>query len=126
RRAAILGWIVFVLVAAGIGTAVGTRHIKDEDQGNGQSRTAQRAIAKARLKDRASEQVLIQTRGALRVTDPAFRAGVLDVQRRLAANRYVTQLDSPFTQGNTGQVSTDQRSALVLFQIRGDKDQAED
>jgi anti-anti-sigma factor len=126
RRAAILGWAVFVLVAAGLGSAVGTVHIKDEDAGNGEARTAQRAIAKAGLKDRASEQVLIQTRGALRVTDPPFRTAVLDVQRRLAASRYVTQLDSPFTQGNTGQVSTDQRSALVLFQIRGDKDEAED
>src|SRR3954452_13937818 len=126
RRAAVLGWILFVLLAGGIGSAVGTIHIKDEDQGNGEARTAQRAIAKAGLKDRASEQVLVETRGALKVTAPGFRAAILDVQRRLAANRYVTQLDSPFTQGNAGQVSTDQRAALVLFQIRGTKDQAED
>ena len=73
-----------MIVCVLAGGAAGMRHIKNEDQGNGESRTAARAIAHAGLKDRASEQVLIQSRGTSRASDPQFKAAVLDVQRRLS------------------------------------------
>ena len=125
RRRAILGWIAFVLICVAAGQAAGLVKLKDEDQGNGDSRTAARAIAHAGLKDRANEQVLVESRGALRVEDPAFRAAVLDVQRRVSADPNVIELTSPYRPGS-GQVSADDRSALVLFQIKGSKDQAKD
>src|SRR5207247_298483 len=106
------------------GSGAGTKTIKDEDQGNGDSRTAARAIANAGLKERASEQVLIQSRGALHASDPQFRAAVIEVQRRVSRNPYVIQLTSPYQPGHSGQTSADERSTLVLFQIKGDKDQA--
>ena len=65
RRAAILGWIAFVVLSLGIGGAVGTQNIADEDQGNGDSRTADRILADAGFPDDASEQVFIQSRGDL-------------------------------------------------------------
>ena len=70
--------------------------------------------------------MLIQSRGALRAPDAAFRAAVLDVQRRVSQNPYVINLTSPYQPTHSGQTSTDERSALVLFQIRGDNDQAKD
>ena len=84
RRAAILGWIAFVVLSLGIGSAIGTQNIADEDQGNGDSRTADRIVADAGFPDDASEQVFIQSRGDLNAGDPEFRAAIRDVESRLA------------------------------------------
>src|SRR3954471_13632688 len=91
RKTAIWGWLAFVLIAFLIGGSVGTEKIKDEDLGNGDARTAARAVAKAGLKDRATEQVLVQGRGTLRATDPAFRAAVQDVVRGVEPDPNVTE-----------------------------------
>src|SRR2546430_15014020 len=88
RKAAIWGWVAFVVIALVVGMGAGTKNIKDEDQGNGAPRTAARAIASAGLKERASEQVLIQSRGTLRAADRQFRAAVLDAHGRPSRNRY--------------------------------------
>jgi anti-anti-sigma factor len=126
RKLAIFGWIAFVIVAFALGGATGTNKQKDEDRGNGESRTATRVIADAGLKDRATEQVLVQARGSSpRVEDAAFRKAVGDVERAIARNPSVTDLSSPYAKGHSGQISGDSRSALVTFQIKGDEDQAE-
>jgi RND superfamily putative drug exporter len=127
RRVAILGWLALVIVSVFIGGALGTRHIADEDLGSGESRQADRILADAGFNDRASEQVLIQPQGAsLTVSDPAFRAGVNDVVVRLRRFPTITDLKSPLARGNEGQVSRDRRSALVLFDIKGDAETAQD
>jgi RND superfamily putative drug exporter len=126
RKIAIFGWIAFVVIALAIGSAAGgLKKQKDEDRGAGDSKTAQQIVAKAGLKERASEQILIQARGAQHVADAPFRAAVKDVEARLRGDRYVTQLTTPYQKGHSGQASADERSALVLFQVRGTKDQAE-
>ena len=61
RKTAIFGWLGLVIVAMFIGGAVGTKTIKDEDQGSGQSREAQRAI-NSNFPKQASESVLVQAR----------------------------------------------------------------
>src|SRR5205807_809382 len=43
-------------------------------------------------------------------------------QRRVAQNRYVTELTGPYERGHSGQIAPSDRSALVIFQIRGNKD----
>ncbi|MEA2397876.1 MAG: hypothetical protein QOK25_1432 [Thermoleophilaceae bacterium] len=125
RKIAIFGWLAFVVIAVALGGAAGTKTIKDENQGNGDSRTAAQVIARSGLKDRASEQILVQSRGAVRVQDPAFRAAVGDVTGRLGHNANVVELASPYSKAHAGQISGDARSALVLFQIKGTKSQAE-
>jgi RND superfamily putative drug exporter len=126
RKLAIFGWIAFVIVAFAIGGATGTNKLKQENAGNGESRTADRVIAKAGLKERATEQVLIQARGSSpRAEDASFRKAVADVERGIARNPNVTDLSSPYEKGHAGQLSGDARSALVTFQIKGDADQAE-
>ncbi|HKP90186.1 MAG TPA: MMPL family transporter [Thermoleophilaceae bacterium] len=127
RKRAIFGWIAFVVVAFMIGSATGLNTLEQEDLGNGESQTALRAIEKAGLKERASEEVLIQARGASpRAEDREFRAAVADVERAISQNPAVTDLSTPYAKGNSGQISGDSRSALVTFQIKGDEDQAED
>jgi anti-anti-sigma factor len=126
RRIAIFGWIALVVACVFIGGAVGTQHLADEDLGTGESRQADRILADAGFNQRASEEVLVQARAAgLTVDDAAFRAGIQDVVRRLEAFPTITDVRSPLAPENRGQISRDQRSALVQFDIRGDADLAE-
>src|SRR6185436_4990977 len=94
RRKAILGWILFVVLATVAGGAVGQRELTDADTANGQSAAAERAIENANFPDDASEQVLVQASGSLKSSDPRFAAAVRDVTRRPEATRYVPDLQS--------------------------------
>src|SRR5919112_3915761 len=118
RKKAIWGWIAFVLIATVLGGAVGINSIATEDLGNGESRTADRAIADAGFRDDADEQVLVQSRdGAASAQDPAFKAAVTDVVSRLEKTRHVSDVENPYAGGNAGQISKDGRSALVTFKV---------
>ncbi len=126
RKKAILGWIVFVVLATVIGGAVGQRQLSDSDTSNGQSAVAERAIEDAGFPEDAGEQVLVQGKGAVKATDPAFAAAVSDVARRLRGTRHVSDVRSPLIDGNEGQISKDGRSAFVTFKIPGDDEAAAD
>jgi uncharacterized membrane protein YdfJ with MMPL/SSD domain len=126
RKQAILGWILFVVLATVAGGAVGQRTLTDAESANGQSAAAERAIEGADFPDDASEQVLIQGTGSLKSSDPRFAAVVRDVARRLEATRYVDDVQSPLTAGNEGQISPDGRSAVVTFKVPGDDEQVAD
>ena len=43
RKTAVIGWILFVVLATFAGGAVGQNTLADEDMGNGESRTADQA-----------------------------------------------------------------------------------
>jgi uncharacterized membrane protein YdfJ with MMPL/SSD domain len=126
RRKAILGWILFVVLATVVGGAVGQRQLKDSESGNGQSRIADEAIDAAGFPKSAGEQVLIQGKGSLKSSDPRFETAARDVTRRLRATKHVTEVKYPFAAGNEGQVSKDGRSAIVTFKIPGDDDAAKE
>jgi putative drug exporter of the RND superfamily len=112
---AITGWIVFVALAIVIGGAVGTKKLSAAQSASGESGVAARALVKAGFKIQPGEQVLVQSK-TQRATDPAFRAVVADVMRRLDRSPSVVKLRSPYTQ-NT--ISKDGHSALVSFEIPG-------
>jgi uncharacterized membrane protein YdfJ with MMPL/SSD domain len=124
RKTAILGWLAFVVIAFMLGGAVGTKNIANEDMGNGSSKVADQTIARADFPDQASEQVLVQGKGSIRVGDKRFTAAVDDVAGRLRSARNVEKVESPLAKGNEGQISKDGRSALVTFDVPGDSDQA--
>src|ERR1700712_1956836 len=63
RKRAILGWILFVVLATAAGGAVGVRNLAAEDTGNGESRAADQAIAAAGFPKQSGEQVLVQAKG---------------------------------------------------------------
>ncbi len=74
RKRAILGWILFVVLATVIGGAVGQNSLADEDMGNGESRAADQAVAAAGFPEETGEQVLVQARkGKVSNDDPASR-----------------------------------------------------
>src|SRR5436190_12397676 len=63
RKAAVLGWLAFVFAAFALGNALGTVTLKSQDQGNGESRVANQVLGRQFPRDRAGEQVLIQSHG---------------------------------------------------------------
>ena len=127
RKTAIFGWLAFVVIAFVLGGAIGTNSLKDEDSGNGSSAVADKAIAKADFPDKADEQILITARGGkLTTADPQFRAGVEAVVAQLEKTPHTSEIQSPFADGNEGQISKGRRSALVTFNIPGDGDLADE
>src|SRR4051794_30400784 len=125
RKKAIWGWIAFVVLATVLGGAVGMNKMAQEDLGNGESRTADRAVAAAGFPDDADEQVLVQAKGSGTVRDANVRAAVRDAVSRLEVTRHVSDVKDPFAEGNAGQISKDGRSALVTFKVSGDDELSE-
>ena len=108
-----------------IGGAVGTVTLKHEDMGNGESRAAEQVLAQQFPRERAAEQVLIQSRnGGLLGSE--YRAAVDELVARLSRMPAVAQIESPLKPGNEGQLSKDGTAVLVTFQITGDPDTAKD
>ena len=126
RKRAILGWILFVILATVIGGATGVRNLADEDMGNGDSRTADQAVADAGFPKETGEQVLVQGKGKRASRDPRFTAAVGDVVARMKAAPHVKDVKSPYAKGNEGQISRDGSSALVTFKLEGEDDVATD
>jgi len=116
-KAATFGWLAFVAVALALGGAVGTTNIDPNAPGPGESGRMDK-ILQAGFKQPAGESVLIQSR-SLRVGDPAFRLAIQDVIHRVSR---VPAADHV----HRGAISKDGRSALIDFQIRGDKQKAVD
>ena len=123
-KTAVFGWLACVLVVFALGRAIGTKQLSATEPGPGESGRVQR-ILNDEFKQPAGETVLVQSQ-SLTAAQLRFRAAVRDVIRRLEAQPVVTNIRSPYSPGNRGQVSNDRRSALVDFDIRGDSDDAAD
>ncbi|AWT46113.1 MULTISPECIES: MMPL family transporter [Streptomyces] len=122
RWAAVGIWVLFVVLAMGLGSAAGRVDVKDSDQLKGETHTAAKIIEDAGIEEPASETVLIQAKGTgLKATDGEFRQAVGDVVRAVRKTGAVTDVTSPY---DTGTVSKDGRSALVQFDMRGASDTA--
>jgi RND superfamily putative drug exporter len=116
-KVAVFGWLAFVVIAFGVGQRVGTQSLSANEPGPGESGNVQR-ILNDEFEQPAKELVLLQS-SSLRAASARFHAAVQDVVRRLEAQPNVTNIDSPFAPGNAGQVSSNEHSALVEFDIRG-------
>ncbi|MFF9028302.1 MMPL family transporter [Streptomyces iakyrus] len=122
RWAAVGIWVLFVVLAMGLGSAAGRVDVKDSDQLKGETHTAARIIEDAGIDEPASENVLIQAKGGdLKATDAEFRDAVDAVVRAVEGTGRVTEVSSPY---DTKTISKDGRSALVQFDMRGESDTA--
>jgi uncharacterized membrane protein YdfJ with MMPL/SSD domain len=95
RRTAILGWILFVVLATVIGGSVGQRNLDISAMGNGESKRGELIIAAADFPEQVTEQVLVQGKGAVKADDPKVTAAVKDVVSRLERIDGVTRIESP-------------------------------
>ena len=122
RRTAIVGWIVFVVLALAAGSVAGTKHLTDADRFDGESRRAEQALVK-KFPQPASERVLVHNASAT-PDDPAFAAAIHDVAARAAATGRVANVRTPFGAGGDALVSADRHSAIVEFDLTGPADTA--
>ncbi|MEU2060257.1 MMPL family transporter [Streptomyces sp. NPDC013455] len=124
RWAAVGIWVLFVVLAMGLGSAAGRVDVDQSDQLKGETHTAATIIDDAGIEEPASETVLIQAKdGSVKATDGAFRAAVADVVEAVQGTGEVTGVTSPY---DTHTVSRDGRSALVRFDLRGDAETSAD
>ncbi|MGH4032188.1 MMPL family transporter [Actinomycetota bacterium Odt1-20B] len=123
RWAAVGIWVLFVVLAMGLGSAAGRVDADDDGGLKGETSQASRIVDDAGLKEPAGETVLIQAKGRLTAKAPEFRAAVTDVMEAVDATGKVASVTSPY---KSGSVSKDGRSALVRFDVRGDADTAGD
>ena len=117
RKTAIFGWLAFVVAAVVIGGALGTKQLGNNDTLPGESGRATKILDEG-FKQPAGETVLVQSRSST-ADDPAFRAAVADVVRRLSAVSVVTNIRGPYAVGNPGQISADGHSAVVNLDVTG-------
>ena len=116
-KTATFGWLALVIVAFAVGNAVGTKTVDPYTAGPGESGRMDRILNDG-FKQPAGENVVIQNR-SLRAGDPAFESAVADVVARVSKVAVVQNV-------HRGQVSKDKHTALVKFEIRGDKNKAGD
>jgi uncharacterized membrane protein YdfJ with MMPL/SSD domain len=122
RWAAVGIWVLFVVLAMGIGSAAGTVDVKESDQLGGETHTAAKIVEDAGIEEPAGETVLVQAKGgSLKATDAEFRDAVGAVVKAVQGTGRVTDVTSPY---DTHTISKDGRSALVQFDMRGDSDTA--
>ncbi|MBW8093659.1 MMPL family transporter [Streptomyces hygroscopicus subsp. hygroscopicus] len=98
---AIVGWLVFVVLCLGIGSAVGTHSATTEDYRVGEAGRAEAMAAEGHLQRRPTEQVLISARsGALDTA--AAGAAARDVAARMARLPEVLAVAPPRTSKDGG------------------------
>jgi uncharacterized membrane protein YdfJ with MMPL/SSD domain len=126
-KTAFFGWLVFVFVAVFLGMTVGTNKLLDSEAGDGESGRAQKILGSGDFKQPASESVLIQNRKLFPI-EPAFRSTIEDVVSRLSKVPEATHIVSPLAPAivSQGQISKDQHSAIVRFDIKGKAEDAPD
>ncbi|MET7700533.1 MULTISPECIES: MMPL family transporter [unclassified Streptomyces] len=124
RWAAVGIWVLFVVLAMGLGSAAGRVDVDENDQLKGETHTASQIINDAGIDEPAGETVLIQARDKnLTSTDAEFRSAVTAVVKAVDATGKATDVTSPY---DTKTISKDGRSALVQFDMRGDAKTAGD
>jgi uncharacterized membrane protein YdfJ with MMPL/SSD domain len=112
RKAAILGWIGFVLVAIGLGFALNQHTLTAEQAAVGDSGRAARIVGDA-FPRQAKETVLVRSR-TMTADDPAFRAALSDVVQRLGRTGIARNV-------HPSAISRDRHAALVSFELPGDE-----
>lgn len=118
RWTAVTVWVLFVVLAMGLGSAAGQVDVKDSEQMSGEISQAERIIEDAGLDEPVGESVLVQgVDPSTSATDKEFRAGVAAVVAAVGSTGEVSDVTSPY---DTKTISKDGRSALVQFNMRGD------
>jgi uncharacterized membrane protein YdfJ with MMPL/SSD domain len=127
RKIAIFGWLAVVIAAFALGGPFGTGTETVEQSGTGDSGRAQKLQDDAFPESTtgAGETVLIQSK-TLKVSDPAYRAVVKDLEKRMDALPEADKVQSPYG-SNAGKalVSPDKHSVQVSFEVPGTAAQTE-
>jgi putative drug exporter of the RND superfamily len=126
RKTALLGWLLLVAGAVMISSMLGTKNLNSYDPG--QAGQAERVLARPGVVQPDTETVLIQARSgtATVASDPEIRRAIRQVTAALGAMpKVATGIESPLAPGGGKLISRDGRSALVMFNVVGNPDNAD-
>ena len=127
RKAAVIGWILFVVLAVVVGGKVGQNDLDESATGSGESKRGDMLVEAAGFPERSGERVLVQGKGSVTAGDPEVSAAVRDVVSRLAQIQGVTEIESPLDPATrAGTVSEDGRSVVVNFTMPGTEEHVEE
>jgi uncharacterized membrane protein YdfJ with MMPL/SSD domain len=127
RKTAIIGWILFVVLATVIGGKIGQKNLEPSAMGNGESKRGDMIVADAGFPETIGERVLIQGKGSIKSGDPKITAAVKDVVSRLDRIEGVDDIESPLNaKDRPNTVSNDGRSVVVNFSLPGKYETAAD
>jgi uncharacterized membrane protein YdfJ with MMPL/SSD domain len=115
RKAAVFGWLAFVIAAFVLGGVIGTEKLEPGVSTVGESGRAEQVLAD-RFDKPATERVLVQ-HPELTIDDPAFATTVIDIVRHLEGFESVAAVRSPMDEDNHGAISSNRRAALVEFEL---------
>jgi uncharacterized membrane protein YdfJ with MMPL/SSD domain len=125
RKAAIIGWVLFVVLAVVAGGKIGQNDLDESAAGSGESGRGDMIVEAAGFPDRATEQVLVQGKGSVRSGDPEVTAAVKDVVQRLQRIDGVTDVETPLDPAaRANAVSKDGRSVVVNYAVPGTDEHA--
>lgn len=114
RRTAILGWLLFVVLATVVGGATGTVTASEDEMGTGDSARATKILDDAGIDEPAGELVMVGAR-----TPDGWREAATELSRALGDTGKVAGLKAPLP-------SADGKEALLRFDIKGESDDAAD
>jgi RND superfamily putative drug exporter len=126
RKTALFGWLLLVVGAVMISSMLGSKNLNSYDPG--QSGQAERVLARPGVVQPASETVLIQAKTGTRTvaSDPEIRRAIRQVTAALSAMpKVATGIESPLAPGGGKLISRDGRSALIMFNVAGNPDNAD-
>ncbi|MBI0297967.1 MMPL family transporter [Streptomyces sp. PRKS01-29] len=115
---AIVGWLVFVVLCLGVGSAVGTHSATTADYRVGEAGRAEAMAAEGGLERRATEQVLISARSGPLDRDAA-EAAAGDLAARMERLPEVASVADPL-------LSRDRRILMVEVALKGEERDAKD
>jgi uncharacterized membrane protein YdfJ with MMPL/SSD domain len=120
RKAAIFGWLAFVIVAVALGTGAGLKQIDSSNGNVGQARTADQILTQAGFRQAGplTEIVVVQSKQRP-ISDPRFSATVAAVVRAVAPSPNIHGLRSPLDRAHRALVSADGRTVLVEWEMNG-------
>jgi RND superfamily putative drug exporter len=116
RKTAIIGWMLFVVLAYMAGGAVGTKQLTEQEAGVGESGTASKVVHDSF--EKADDEMVLISDGRLTADSRQFHAAVDDVVGRLKATEGVDRIQAPY--GDEGRISKDRHTVMVSFRIKGD------
>jgi len=126
RKTAIIGWVLFVVLAVVAGGKVGQQDLAESAAGSGESKRGDKIVAAAGFPERAGEQVLVQGKGTVGAGDPEVTAAVRDVVSRLERIDGLKKIESPLDPAaRVNTVSEDGRSVVVNFAMSGSDEHVE-
>jgi putative drug exporter of the RND superfamily len=126
RKTALFGWLLLVVGAVMVGGMLGTKNLNSYDPG--QAGRAERVLSRPGVVQPASETVLVQARSGTGTvaSDPEIRRAVRQVTAALGAMpKVATGIESPLAPGGGKLISRDGRSALIMFNVTGNPNNAD-